>query len=144
MQKIKAFLSLSPSRKVLFLQALFLLPACQCCVKILRLKYLITLFRLQPYPVGMIPIGKNPDYIHSVKWSIEKAQSLPLFPRPRCLAEALTARLLLKKKNQMSVLSIGAALQNESMAAHAWLQCGEIIVTGQHHYAKYQTVISYI
>lgn len=49
----------------------------------------------------------------------------------KCLVRALTAQKLLKKKGIHTTLYLGCGYdENGKMAAHAWLRCGKIYVTG--------------
>ena len=48
----------------------------------------------------------------------------------KCLVRALTAQTLLKKKGIHSTLYLGCKLENGKMAAHAWIRCGKMYVTG--------------
>ena len=55
-------------------------------------------------------------------------QHLPL--ERKCFVRALTARKVLLKRGVNSTLSMGVTLENGKMAAHAWLRCGLLYVTG--------------
>ncbi len=55
----------------------------------------------------------------------------------QCYQQALTARLLLNRRNQANILSIGNKLHEDKMIFHAWTSCQGLIITG------YQEVISY-
>ncbi len=48
----------------------------------------------------------------------------------KCLVRALTAQTLLKKKGIHTTLYLGCKLENGKMAAHAWIRCGKMYVTG--------------
>lgn len=48
----------------------------------------------------------------------------------KCLVRALTAGKLLKKKGIPSTMYLGCRLEDGRMAAHAWLRCGRMYVTG--------------
>lgn len=45
----------------------------------------------------------------------------------KCLAQALTAKHLLKKKKTSCVLIIGAKIvEKKQLEAHAWLECAQL------------------
>lgn len=48
----------------------------------------------------------------------------------KCLVQALTAQKMLKKIGISTTLYLGVRKDGDSMAAHAWLRCGEYYVTG--------------
>ncbi len=144
MSKIKTFFRLSPVTQLLFIEALFLLPLCQCSVKLLHFKHLIKLFKLKPCNTpSSSQITTSKDIVELVGWVIYKALSIPGPSRARCLAQALTARILLHQQGQKCVLTIGAAIGDQTMIAHAWLYCGEIVVAGKKEIEKYQKIASY-
>ena len=61
-----------------------------------------------------------------------------------CLAQSLTAQKMLQKRGIPGVFYLGAAKDEESkekMKAHAWSQCGDVIVTGGSGHKEF-TVLS--
>lgn len=65
----------------------------------------------------------------------------PALPRrTRCLICAMAARAMLERRGYGSVLSLGADIGKPSLAAHAWLSAGSIIVTGRENMADYKEV----
>jgi hypothetical protein len=64
--------------------------------------------------------------------------------RSNCLAQAIAAKRMLKKRGIPSTLFLGVkknAEENGPMKAHAWLQCGKQILTGKKLHGTF-TVIS--
>ncbi len=76
-------------------------------------------------------------------WVIYKALSIPGTSRARCLAQALAGRILLHQQGEKCVLTIGATIGDQTMIAHVWLYCGEIVVTGKKEIEKYQKIALY-
>jgi len=56
------------------------------------------------------------------------ARNLP--GRPQCLAQALAARAMLKRRGIDSELNLGVNKDRAAINAHAWLAVGKQIVTG--------------
>lgn len=50
--------------------------------------------------------------------------------RSMCLEQAIAAWLLLQRRGWRSTLYLGVAKHGEELAAHAWLECAGIVVTG--------------
>lgn len=111
--------------KILLLKILFLLPTTQLCVTILPLNKLITIFRLKrsiqkPQEISD-PTEK--EYIALIYWAISSIQrNVPFMHHAQCLAQALTARYLLRIKHLPCTLLIGANIKDKGqLEAHAWL-----------------------
>jgi hypothetical protein len=68
--------------------------------------------------------------IRAVAWAVAKtAARLPI--GARCLAQALAARAMLKRRGIGSTMHIGVARADAtSLEAHAWLEAADIEVTG--------------
>ena len=68
--------------------------------------------------------------VRRVAWAVHRASGLTPWPSA-CLAQAITAKLLLRRYGIVSTLYLGAAFtEQRSLQAHAWLRCGAIYVTG--------------
>ncbi|MDO4536453.1 MAG: lasso peptide biosynthesis B2 protein [Clostridium perfringens] len=62
----------------------------------------------------------------------------------KCLVRALTTQRMLKKRKVYTTLYLGVGKDGDNkMLAHAWLRCGEIIVTGGEVMHKFQEVAKF-
>lgn len=62
----------------------------------------------------------------------------------KCLVQALTAQKMLKKLDISTTLYLGVNKDGENnMLAHAWLRCGEYIVTGGNQKDGYVVVAKF-
>lgn len=60
-----------------------------------------------------------------------------------CLAQALAAKTMLALRGTRSVMHLGARFDEDGeLAAHAWLSCGDRLVTGGSGLAGYTPLIS--
>ena len=60
-----------------------------------------------------------------------------------CLPQALAAKLMLGLRGQGSTVHLGAKLEESGdLAAHAWLTCGDKVVTGEEDLPGYTPLIS--
>lgn len=60
----------------------------------------------------------------------------------KCLAQALTAKAMLNRRNIGSTLCLGVAKsEDRSIKAHAWVKTGSIVVTGEAGMSSY-TIVS--
>lgn len=61
--------------------------------------------------------------------------------RKTCFTKAFTAKILLKRANIPSTLYLGVAKDSSNnMIAHAWLRCGDLIITGKEQMPKFTPV----
>jgi hypothetical protein len=64
--------------------------------------------------------------------------------QPTCLMQAVAAKALLSKRGVPSTVYIGIAppqADGRNVNAHAWLQCGERIVTGRAQSEKFKPMV---
>lgn len=88
------------------------------------------------------PIDDN--YLESIKQAIRRVNKI-LPSRSKCLVNALTAQHLLIKHNLSSTLYLAVAkTEQEQLSAHAWLRCGDRVVTGFCNYSKYTVVGTFL
>jgi len=69
--------------------------------------------------------------VRRVRWAIRAVSSHTPW-NSNCFPQALTARLLLRRRNISSTVYLGARFseENSELKAHAWLRSGSIYVTG--------------
>lgn len=61
-----------------------------------------------------------------------------------CLPQALTAKLMLGLRGEGSTLHLGAKLEESGdLAAHAWLTCGDMVVTGSANLPGYTPLLKF-
>lgn len=59
-----------------------------------------------------------------------------------CLAQAVAGKFMLQRRHIPSTLYLGVAKDGDAkMIAHAWLRCGDVIVTGAPQHQRF-TVVS--
>lgn len=76
-----------------------------------------------------------------IAWAISRTS--PYTPwTSNCFPQALTAKLLLRRRGIPSTLYLGAAFaaDKSKLEAHAWLRCGALYVTGGKGDEKYGVV----
>ncbi|MDD4760918.1 MAG: lasso peptide biosynthesis B2 protein [Bacteroidaceae bacterium] len=64
--------------------------------------------------------------------------------RTKCFEQALSVRMMLRRRNIKSVIYFGVSInqpdQPEKMTAHAWLKCSGIVVTGGKNNGSFTVV----
>lgn len=74
------------------------------------------------------PAPPDPGVARAVRRAVNRAART--IPGSVCLAQALTAELLLRRDGQATRVSIGVALDGKPLAAHAWVESAGVLVTG--------------
>lgn len=97
--------------------------------------------------------GETPDLVAqeavaraaAIGWAVQAAAShLPW--ESTCLMQALAAAELLRRHGIDGTLYLGVATDQstpEGMTAHAWLRCGELVLTGEAERARYTPIASF-
>jgi hypothetical protein len=143
-QKAKRFFALSPEEKKLFLEAYLMLGFMRAAIPTISFKRLTrTLQHSQNY---IHPATLTSEQLHTAKlvgkMITQAANNTPW--NSACLAQALTAQRILIKRDIPGVFYLGAKKNKgakEKMAAHAWSQCGETIITGEKGHEAF-TILS--
>jgi hypothetical protein len=61
-----------------------------------------------------------------------------------CLAQALAGKMMLRRRRLPSTLYLGVARQGTTaLAAHAWLRCGTLILTGASGHQQFTVVATF-
>ena len=72
----------------------------------------------------------EPAVARAVRRAVDRAART--IPGTACLAQALTAEVLLRRAGQPARVSIGVAPDGAPLDAHAWVECAGVLVTGDH------------
>ena len=73
-----------------------------------------------------------------IKWVVAAvARRLPR--RPRCLTQAVTAKLMLERRHVAGVLVFGVCRSGPD-TTHAWLRVGDTLVTGGPSVSRYSVI----
>lgn len=80
--------------------------------------------------------------IQQVAWAIRViSQRTPW--QSNCLAQALAGLIMLRRRKIASTLYVGVTKKEDTMTAHAWLQCAETIVTGGHQVDSFRMIAKF-
>ena len=82
----------------------------------------------------------NPAFLEVLSWSVETAARYGFWDC-RCLTQALAAKAMLRRRGLESTIYFGLANpEKKELEAHAWLRCGERLVTGEEGHQKFSEV----
>ena len=79
----------------------------------------------------------NPKYLDRVGFAIRAAaNNVPW--RSNCFPQTIAARMILRRQGYASTIHLGVEKSGEGgIAGHAWLTCGEAVVTGGKELDRY-------
>lgn len=89
---------------------------------------------------GAEMLARDHTYVRSVRRAVDRAARS--IPGSACLAQALTAELMLRRAGQAARVSIGVAPDGMPLNAHAWVESDGFLVTGDHaDLTSYRTLV---
>lgn len=114
-----------------FLEAVMALAFTRVAVAWLPLRVSTRLVGLRDQGAGGQGLAA-PEIAGRVGWAVRAAAArLPW--HSTCLVQAMAAALLLRRRSVPATLSLGVARDQEAqLSAHAWLSCGDLVLTGEH------------
>jgi Transglutaminase-like superfamily len=118
----------------LLVQAAGALCIAQVAVKILRFRFIVRVLGLRERGARNTGEGTDVARAERIRWAIRAAAALLPWDST-CLTQSLGAAALLRFHGMPGTLSLGVA-KGDSVAdgvlAHAWVQSGDLVVTGEH------------
>lgn len=119
------------------------------CLALARVMIVIMPFRLIARRLGRTRAessslaGKGEGLARTISWAVRTASRYSLW-RSTCLTQAMAAKMMLRRRQLPNTLYLGLAKDEEgTLRAHAWLRCGEAILTGGENRAGFTTIASF-
>jgi hypothetical protein len=82
------------------------------------------------------------DQARWVAWSIETMSAEPWI-KASCLASALAAHAMLRRRGIASKLCLGVARDGGAVAAHAWIEVGQDVIVGAAEAARFTPIAQF-
>jgi hypothetical protein len=144
-KRFRTFLALSISEKWLLVEAFLQLAKARVTIAFRDFGDLAS----QPDAVDREENDSNSlgatdrETVSSIRWAV--GLMVPKTPwQSRCLVQALAARAMLLRRRIPARLCLGVRKDdNKKLIAHAWLQCGPIMVTGGAEATEYKVLASF-
>ena len=130
-KRLVKFCSLSWNKQWLVCAAFVLLGLVRLMVLAIPFRYLTRVLGVAAYnQAEQLPGTVQSVYPEIIRGVIQLVS--PCTPwESKCLVQAITAKILLRFKGLSSTLYLGVARNDQhQLIAHAWLRCGQTIVTG--------------
>lgn len=142
-RKLKKFFLLSWIQKIMLIEAL-------CLTGIVRFSILFIPFSKLARHIGKYKeesTSKLTDIekykVNNIAWSVAAVGKRTPW-ESKCLVKALTAQIMLKHRKISSTLYLGVAKDKQKkLKAHAWLRCGENIITGDSERSGFTVVAKF-
>ena len=136
MKRLHKFLSLTPSDRVLLINALLLLGAIRLGLKLLPFQTLRRLLARMAQPIRTLQEAEKAS-VDKVAWAVIVASHY--IPGARCLVQALATQVLLERRSYPTQLRIGFTREKGGqMSAHAWVESeGRVAIGGAGNMARY-------
>jgi hypothetical protein len=78
-----------------------------------------------------------------ISWAVQTAGRHTPW-ESKCLAQAMAAKMMLRRRQIPSTLYLGLAKDEQGeLTAHAWLRCGDLILTGGQNYESFTTIATF-
>ena len=146
LHKTRKFAALEGEQKIIFIQAWFMLGWARAAILTVSFRRLSASLR---HHRGIVtPSMLSPQQLQQAsrigKLVASAAHETPW--QSRCLAQVLVVQRLLARRNIPGQFCLGVRKGNEDgtepagLAAHAWLQCDDIIVNGGGGHEQYAVV----
>jgi len=136
MKRLHKFLTLTPSDRVLLINALLLLGAIRLGLKLLPFQTLRRLLARIAQSIKTLQEAEKAS-VDKVAWAVMVASHY--IPGARCLAQALATQVLLERRGYPTQLRIGFTRdKGGQMSAHAWIESeGRVAIGGAGNMACY-------
>lgn len=127
-------------RKILLVFIFFLLGIVRLLILILPFRYLTKIMGKEIIESAEDVSPKLIVKAEKIGWAVNRMSGFTPW-KSQCFAQALTAMIILKILMIPCTLYFGVAKdQSNKLIAHAWLRCGNRIVTGRMEKDRFKTI----
>ena len=136
MNLFSKFIKLPVLKQVLFIEAVFWLGLARLAVLMVPFRFIAPLLGRHKADT---PEQSMPGPLKQISQAVNiMSRHLPW--ECKCLAQAIAAKMILKRKGFSSTLYLGMARDEKKFKAHAWVRSGNIIVTGHCGLEDYKII----
>ena len=123
------------------LEAWILLHISKICILFMPFKKIAGRIGKLHVESSMLPI--NSVKINDIEHAVRRASRFTVHTS-KCYDKALTGKFMLKRRNLPSTIYFGLSKDGENgLNAHAWVRCGNRIVTGKSGMAKFTVIAAF-
>lgn len=145
LKKIKKFSNLESRERWLFIEAYARLGVMRAAILILPFKRLVKSLDHRKGAVAPRLESVQMQMALAIGEAVRRAAGNTPW-ESACLTQTLTAQRMLKKRGIGGIFHLGATMDaaaEEKLKAHAWLQCGRHIITGEAGHEQYAVLSTF-
>jgi hypothetical protein len=142
---LRKFSSRSWQERGLFAEAFVLLGVMRAAIVLFPFRKITAYLGLTPGASSSVPESALCVKPTDIGWGVQAAAARTPW-QSACLAQALTGMVMLGRRGINATLYLGVARDEsgaEAMTAHAWLRCGDAILTGAGGVERYAAISSF-
>ncbi len=141
-RRLRSLLALAPAERGLALRAVAWLGVFRVAI------HLVSFPRLRRWVEARPHGGTSAEPAHAAPLAVRRALSRAerSVPGATCLAQALTAELLLRELGAPAVLRLGVSTEpvaGRALDAHAWVESDGMVVVGDADFERYSPLASF-
>lgn len=140
LKKIKKYYKIPFHQKLVIIKTYLLMGFVRFLILFIPFKRVAS---IMGKPMSESPEEVEPSMLITAKkiaWYVKKLSQYT-FWESKCLVQALTTLILLKRRKIPCTLYLGMAKdENNKISAHAWLRCGNEVVTGAYERSGFSMV----
>jgi hypothetical protein len=139
--KIISFFKTSNKDRLLFFEAFLLIAISRILIRFFSFKKLMQYLGEPQKELPITALSANEKKLFlQISKAIKRAARYS-FWHTMCYEQALTAKLMLRRRKTNATIYIGMMKSEEKgLEGHAWIRSGDYILTGDHQLAKYTIV----
>ena len=142
-RRLTKYMRLSWKIKIVLLTVFFLMGLIRLAILVVPFKHLASRMGKEMSETSDEVGKKELSRAYKVGWCINKMSDFTPW-ESKCLVQALTAQIILKSLHIPSTLYLGITRESSNkLIAHAWLRCGQLIVTGAQERERFKVVAKY-
>lgn len=142
---LRKFIARSWLDRRLIIAAFLWLGAMRAAILVFPFRRIVTIFGLTE---GSVSAGTDPpcdERAAAIGWAVRAAAARTPW-ESTCLVQALAGMAMLQVRGILGTLYLGVAhnaVGSERLAAHAWLSCGNAVLTGDTAREQYAVISSF-
>ncbi|MDJ0757458.1 MAG: lasso peptide biosynthesis B2 protein [Ardenticatenaceae bacterium] len=129
----------------LLLEAAVLSVGVWLCLRIFPFRYLAPYLGREVTKGSPVAGPTRPsEMVARISWAVQAVGSRLAWSN-LCLVNAVAAKLMLRRRGISTQLFLGLAKDGEqNLEAHAWLNCGDLFVTGETDHERFVVMTSFV
>ena len=143
MSRLDKFFNLPYAERNCLIEAGFWLGCARLAILVLPFRWIAPMLGKNMAQSPEVEEAANDELLDRISWAVTIAsRHLPW--DCLCLVQAMAGKAMLKRRGVTSTLYLGLAKDAEAhLKAHAWLRCGDRILTGERELAGFTIIATF-